>query len=154
MIKTRTKTIPLLAEKGTWRQPALVSDDIPVCISSMIFRRREEGFSVSGTLWLLPGVALCFHLKKGLFSNAFSILTGKSEIFAVLFSSIARDSGGFLMSWQELLQAALHFVAWLVSQEDQRDPRLEAKNGRYANGKGGLGEFVLPHEPICGCFLW
>lgn len=58
------------------------------------------------------GVALCFHLKKGFFSNAFSILTGKLEIFTVLFYSIAHDCGDFLMSWQELLQAALHFVAW------------------------------------------
>lgn len=89
MIKNRTKTIILpSAEKGTWRQPALVAGEIPVRISSMSCRRKDEGFSVSGTLRLLLGSGFMLPSEINNFSNTFCILPGEAEVLAVLFSSI------------------------------------------------------------------
>lgn len=94
----------------------------------MSFRRRDEDFPVSGTLWQLPGGGFMPPSEVGTFSNTFCILTGKAEVLvAILFSSVTWDCGVFLYFPSRALAGSLTLCGSLGKPGGPRGPRVQAR---------------------------
>lgn len=104
------------------------------------------------------GVALCFHLKLTISVIPFAFFLEKQRFWLFCFLPYqGLWCFSFLFSSQSSCrQPRALWLCWRVrsTKGSESSGYVQAKNSRYATGRGGLGEPPLPQEPICGCFLW